>query len=210
MTRSIRDVLEVVTAILLGLVSVATALGAYQASVWAGQAGELGAVSQQLRDRNLSEALTSQLIFTDDGGKLLDLVGLDSEITLYPEREPQLRREQDVLLESSSPELAEAWRTWVEEGYPDDLVPMQTPEYEAALFAPAQSMQYVSFVTDRAAERVGERSGQVTVAAVLFAIALLLLGVAGVNQSWRVAAMLSGGAAIAFLIGVVIVLLAVV
>jgi hypothetical protein len=210
MTRSIRDVLEVVTAILLGLVSVATALGAYQASVWAGQASELGAVSQQLRDRNLSEALTSQLIFTDDGGKLLDLVGLDSEITLYPDREPQLRREQDVLLESSSPELADAWTTWVAAGYPDDLVPMQTPEYEAALFAPAQSMQYVSFVTDRAAERVGEKSGQVTLAAVLFAIALLLLGVAGVNQSWRVAAVLSGGAAIAFLVGVVIVLLAVV
>ena len=38
MARTAREIIEIVTAILLGLVSVATAFGAYQASVWSGEA----------------------------------------------------------------------------------------------------------------------------------------------------------------------------
>ena len=73
-----RDALEVIAAVLLGLVSVATALGAYQSAVWASQAADYALVSQQLRDRNLSESLTTQLIFRDDSGKVYDLLALDT------------------------------------------------------------------------------------------------------------------------------------
>ena len=47
-------------------------------------------------------------------------------------------------------------------------------------------------------------------ASVIFAIALFLLGVAGVNGSWRIAAALVGIAALAFTAGTIVVLVAIV
>lgn len=206
---SMRAALEIVTAILLGLVSVATAVGAYQASLWAEESSRYASVSQQLRDRNLTELLTSQLISRDDGGKLLDSIGLDQEMLIYPERTEQLLLEQRALIESATPELAAAWEAWVSSGYDLDLVPLSAPEYEAALFAPAQSMQYSSLVAYRLSIAVGAKSVQGTIAAVIFALALFLLGVAGVNSRWRVAASLIGSATLVFLGGLAVMLLAI-
>lgn len=205
-----RDVLEVIAAVLLGLVSVATALGAYQSAVWAGQSADYALVSQQLRDRNLSEVLTTQLIFRDDSGKVFDLLALDTEELFYPDRADRIALDREVLLFSASPELAEAWQTWLDAGQPDDLFPVTNPDYEAALFAGPQSMQYGSLVADVAAEAIGAKSLQVAVASVIFAIALFLLGVAGVNGSWRASAALVGIAAVAFTAGTVVVLVAIV
>ncbi len=74
MVRNGRDLLEIIAAVLLGLVSVMTTFGAYQAASWSGQASELNSVSQQLRDRNLTEFITSQLRFKDDGAKLFEVL----------------------------------------------------------------------------------------------------------------------------------------
>ena len=63
----LRGFLEIATAILLGLVSVATAFGAYQASEWSQQAGAYAAVAGQLRDESLSTSIASQLAGHDDG-----------------------------------------------------------------------------------------------------------------------------------------------
>ena len=205
-----RDALEVIAAVLLGLVSVATALGAYQSAVWASQAADYALVSQQLRDRNLSESLTTQLIFRDDSGKVYDLLALDTEELFYPERADRIALDREVLLLSSSPEFATAWERWVDAGQPDDLFPVTNADYEAALFADPQSMQYGSYVADLAAEAIEAKSLQVAVASVIFAIALFLLGVAGVNGSWRVAAALVGIAALAFTAGTIVVLVAIV
>ena len=42
----LRSALEIATAILLGLVSVATAAGAYQASLWSQQSNEYAAIAE--------------------------------------------------------------------------------------------------------------------------------------------------------------------
>ena len=56
MTRQ-RVVLEVVTAVLLGLVSVGTTFSAYQATVLNQQAADLDSISQKQRVRNLIKFL---------------------------------------------------------------------------------------------------------------------------------------------------------
>jgi hypothetical protein len=208
MARTARDRLEIVTAILLGLVSVATAFGAYQAAAWTQQAADFSAVSQQLRDRNLTEALTSQLISRDDTAKLLKAIALSAESSLYPERLEAVTAEQEILIGSASPELVIAWHAWVDSGFAEDLVPIAAPDYQAALFAVPQSLQYASYEADRLADAVSARATQWTVAAVVFAISLFLLGVAGVTSGTRVAAWLAGGAALALLLGLAITLFA--
>lgn len=207
MAKTARDIIEILTAILLGLVSVATALGAYQASVWAGEASHYASVSNQMRDRNLSEALTTQLIFREDGSNLLDLIALDAELQFYPERAEDLTRQQRVLLQSVSPEMRAAWEAWEADGFPQDRSPLTDPEYEAVLFAVPQSLQFGTYVADSLAQQTAAKAVSVTIASVIFAIALFLLGVAGVNVSWKIAAWLAGAAAIAFVGGCLVVIL---
>lgn len=209
MAKSTRDLLEIVTAILLGLVSVATAFGAYQASVWAEQSARYASVSQQLRDRNLTEALTTQLIYKDDARRMLDAIAYNQEAILYPERIDEITAQQRVLIDSATPQLGAAWDAWVAAGYDEALFPITAAAYEAALFAPPQSMQYASYEADLLADAVGEKSDSLTAAAVVFAFALFLLGVAGVNPGVRLVFGLVVGAAALFVGGLVVVLLAV-
>ncbi len=199
-----RNVLEIVTAILLGLVSVATALGAYQATIWAGEAIAYSSTADQLRDRNLSTALSSQLALRDDGAKLFAAVQLDAEITLFPERAEELRADQRRIIATTTPELAAAWDAWVASGYLDTAFPLVNPQYEAASFAEPQSLQYASFVAERAADAVDARSTTVAAASAVLALALFVLGVAGLVRSWRVAAWLVAAGAVAALIGIVV------
>lgn len=210
MARSIRGVIEIVTAVLLGLVSVTTALGAYQASVWAMESADYRQAAVQMRDRNLTELLTSQLIFKQDGVKLYEAFTLESEATVYPERADEVARKQEALLgSSSSPGFYEQWLAWREADYAQELAPITQADYEARLFAQPQSLQYGSYVANKLADEAGARSAQVAIASVIFAISLLLLGVAGVNASWKVAASLAGAAAVAYLGGLLFTLVAV-
>ncbi len=209
MSASVRSVIDVVIAVLLGLVSVTTALGAYQASVWATESSDLRLVASDMRDRNLTGLLTAQLIAKEDGAKLYDAFALESQITLYPERTDELRHEQQSLLGSSSPEFAASWEAWRASGFADELAPITQPGYEAGLFAEPHSLQYTSFVANTLADAAELRSQQATVASVIFAVALLLLGIAGVNASWRLAAWLVGGATLVYLGGLVFTIIAV-
>lgn len=201
MARTTRDIIEIITAILLGLVSVTTALGAYQAGVWAERSADHRLVATQLRDRNLTELLTAQLVSKQDSARLFDAFALETEMTIDPSRTAELQREQRAILGSASPEFATAYAIWRESGFAESLAPVTQADYEAGIFAQPQSLQYSSFVATTLADAAAERSAQVTIASVVFAVALLLLGVAGVNASWRIAAALTGGATLTYVAG---------
>lgn len=202
-----RGILEIVTAILLGLVSMATAFGAYQASQWAQVSSDLSGVSQQARDRNLTLYLETEIITGDDFQRIFDAIGLNAQATFYPERRAELEAEQDVIMAAASPPLAEAFPAWREAGFPfDETIPILTPEYEGMTYAPGQSYNIVSTLAYRASEAYEERSYVMTIASVVFAVALLLLGIAGASSRLRVSAVMTGGGAAAFLAGVAVVL----
>ncbi|MEZ5190568.1 MAG: hypothetical protein R2717_06755 [Schumannella sp.] len=197
-----RGVIEVVTAVLLGLVSVATAAGAYQASQWSQQAGDLASISQQARDRNLSLYLETEIVSGDDFQRLFDAIALYAEMSFYPERTEELEAEQDLIVAAASQPLAEGFAAWREAGYPLDAVPFNTPEYESLTYAPSQSYNQVSALAYRSSQALDERAYTMTIVSVIFAVALLLLGVASATASLRVMALTAGGGAVAFLVGV--------
>jgi hypothetical protein len=201
-----RGVLEIATAVLLGLVSVATAIGAYQAGQWGQESVDLAGASQQLRDRNLALFLESQNTSRDDGQRLFDALALHAEMSFYPERTEELLVEQDVVMGAASKPLADGFAAWREAGYPLDQPPLLSPEYEAQMFVPMQSYNVASVVAFRASEVLEERSYRMTIVSVVFAFALLMLGVAGVSSRLEVSALLTGGGAVAFLVGVAIVI----
>ncbi len=201
-----RGVLEIVTAILLGLVSVATAFGAYQAGQWGQEASSIAGASQQLRDRNLALFLERENMAADDFERLFDALGLNAEATFYPERAEAALAEQEVVIAAASPALVDAWAAWEECGFCEQQAPITSPKYEADMYAEPQSYNLVSAEAYKSAQHLLQRSYTMTIVSVVFAIALLLLGVAGVSSRLRVSALTTGGGALAFLIGVAIVI----
>jgi hypothetical protein len=204
-----RGALEIATAILLGLVSVATAFGAYQASEWSQESGRLESIAGQLRDESLSSYIASELVGFDDGERLFEALDLEFDIITGVATDIEaVRAQEDAILRAATPGVLEDWHTFIEGGYQIDDLPVQSPEYAAFAFAPTYGANKASAVAFELAEAVGQRSLQQTVAAVIFALALLLLGVSGANASIRVAFALTLGGATAFAIGIVISVLA--
>ena len=89
-------------------------------------------------------------------------------------------------------------------GYPNDGFPTQSADYAAIAYAPTYGANQASTVAYELSDAIGARGLQVTVAAVIFALALLLLGVSGANASLKVAFGLAVGGAGAFVVGLVI------
>jgi hypothetical protein len=206
----LRSLLEIWTAVLLGLVSVATAAGAYQASEWSRQSGEYAAIAGQLRDESLATNIASQLSSVDDGQRISDALALEFDIINGAANVAEIRAAQEVILEGGSPGLTEEWTGWVESGYADDSYPLTGHEFAAAQFAPTFGANRASADAFRLADEISNRGLQITVASAIFALALLLLGVSGANRSLRVALGLAFGGATAFVVGVAISLFAVV
>lgn len=206
----LRGALEIGTAVLLGLVSVATAAGAYQASEWAQQAGSYASIAGQLRDETLSTNVASQLASFDDADRIFDSLNLEFEIMDGGEEAAALREEQTTILEGGSPGLAEDWAEWVASGYAEDQYPGTDDGFVAGQLAPTYGSNRASAVAYELSDAIGDRGLQVAVASVVFALALLLLGVSGANRSLKVSFGLAVGGACAFVGGVVISVLALV
>lgn len=205
-----RRILEISTAVLLGLVSVATAVGAYQASEWSRQAGAYASIGNQLRDETFASSIAMRVAAFDDNQRVGEALAIEFEIMGGASNVDELRAEQGVVLSGGSAGLVDEWSTWVESGYSDDAFPMTGHAFQAAGLAPTYGANRASTVAFRLSDELGSRGLHVAVAASIFALALLLLGVSGANRSFRVALALAGGGAGAFVVGVVISVLAVV
>jgi len=206
----LRSLLEIATAILLGLVSVATAAGAYQASEWSRQAGAYAGIAQQLRDESLSTNIASQLASTDDGDRVAEAISIELDIANGATEVEALRERQTVLLEAGSPGLADAWNAWVASGYTDEAYPLTNQDFFAGQLAPTYGANRASAVAYELSEDIGARGLLITVASAVFALALLLLGVSGANASIKVALGLAIGGAAAFVGGVIVSVFAIV
>lgn len=200
-----RGALEIATAILLGLVSVATAFGAYQASEWSQQSARYESVAGQLRDTSLSSFIASDLAGFDDGERIFQALDLEFEIIAGTATDIEgIRDQQDAILRAATPGVLDDWHTFIDGGYQADDLPTQSAQYAALVFAPTYSANAASAVAFEISESLDARSLQQTVAAVVFALSLLLLGVSGANASIRIAFALTVGGAATFAVGIVI------
>jgi hypothetical protein len=204
----LRGALEIATAILLGLVSVATAAGAYQASEWSQEAGRYESIAGQLRDASLSSFIASDLAGFDDGERIFEALELEFQILGGDPDVEGLRDRQDAILAAATEGVQADWHAFIAGGYRPEDLPTQSAEYAALTIAPSYAANRASAVAYDIAQGFGGRSLQLTVASVVFALALLLLGVSGANSSIKVAFALTLGGAGAFAVGIVIAALA--
>lgn len=190
------------TAVMLGLVSVTTALGAWQASIWSGQAGELSQDSGDARDVSVSQAVLADYArrgdleaslaarrFAEASGSAVDLEKLFLETKV------------SIELTKATPGFGDIWREWRENGYPADADPVDDQDYLVMRDGDYQTYAFVSRVAGDLASQVGAKSGIFAQASLIQALALFVFGISGVNKLASVRAGVLGLGIVVFLAG---------
>ncbi len=166
------ETIEILEAILLAIVAVATALSGYQAALWDGESAKEYAMSSRLRSESVEKSLESNQVVAYNA----DTLNAWLQATVAGNEELQ-----KVLEKRFTPEYEEAFKAWVAL---DPLVnpeapagPRFMPEYEDPLKEEAAELgKEASHAFDLGVEyrKTGERYVRVTVilAAVLFLIAI--------------------------------------
>jgi len=203
-TRQPSRGLDVLTAILLGVVSLTTALGAWQADTWNRQADGYGESSADARDANITRGVDWQYTLRLDTGNII-------QARKFAVLEDQATAADDILDAAyyntmvnnhlsrlvNDDGLQDAFAAWRADGFPSDGSPLNEPLYLVDLRGDADSYSMVSALAGSFKDALKAKAGVFTQAALVNALALFLLGVAGINRlrSARFATLVLGGVA---------------
>lgn len=179
--------LEIATAFALGIVSLVTALGVLQASVWNSDAARFGSDSADARDQGISIAVVSQLKARADLGAVLEaerLARLQDEAFAAGDTLRAVELEAGITSALATaydiPEGAfEAWRA---AGFPADANPVQAPEYLVEGQGQADALAVTSRRLGDLGKQLSARAAILGQASLVHALALFLFGVAGINR----------------------------
>jgi hypothetical protein len=198
--------IEIATAVALGLVSLVTALGVVQASVWTGEAGRLGDLSADARDQSITIAVTSQLKARADRGSLLEaarLAGQQDAAIAAGDAIRALELQADITTELGSVyDLPDgAFDEWRAAGFPADANPAESPGYLVAGRGEADALLLASARLGDLGSQLTARAGVFGQAALVHALALFLFGIAGINRLRTARFVTLGMGAAVFLFG---------
>jgi hypothetical protein len=166
------ETIEILEAILLAIVAVATALSGYQAAIWDGESAKEYATSSRLRSESVERHLESNQVAAYNADTLN--AWLQADVAGNEE----LKR---ILEKRFTPEYEEAFRAWIALDPFNDTIappgPRFMPEYEDPVLEEANELAAeASHAFDLGVEyrKTGEHYVRVTVilAAVLFLIAI--------------------------------------
>ncbi|HEV7741069.1 MAG TPA: hypothetical protein VGO65_01490 [Pseudolysinimonas sp.] len=195
--------LDVLTAVLLGVVSLTTALGAWQATTWNRQADGYAASSSDARDVSIASGVAWQYDSRLDSGAILNARKYalleDAAIAAGDPRDSAYYNVMvgNYLGRILSEGLPEAFDTWRDAGFPADQNPTTDPVYQANLRGTSDAYSVVSTLAGGFKDALQGKAAIFAQAALIDALALFLLGVAGINRlrTARFATLVLGGAA---------------
>ncbi len=190
------------TAVLLGVVSLTTALGAWQAGSWSSQADTFGESSADARDVNITATVGWQYNSRLDAAAVLqarkfalleDAAIASGDFVGQAYNNVMVGNHLGRVLADGLPEAFADWRA---AGFPADQTPTSDPVYLANLRGDADSYAVASGIAGDFKNALQAKAGVFTQAALINALALFLLGVAGINRlrKARFATLVLGGA----------------
>jgi len=188
---------------MLGVVSLTTALGAWQATTWTRQAADYGESSADARDQNITRSIDWQGYYRIDSAAVLQArkyALLEDEATASGDFVAAAYSNVMVgnqLGRSVNENLTDAFAEWRAAGFPPDQLPTSNAGYVAELRGDADSYSIVSALAGGFKDALQTKASIFTQAALVDALALFLLGVAGINRlrSARFATLALGAAA---------------
>lgn len=197
--------LEIATALALGIVSLVTALGVLQASLWNDTADRFAADSADARDQSIAVSVVAQLQQRADLAALLEarlLAGDYDEAVAAGDvdRAVDLYGEIGAAIGNSYVE-PEAFDAWYAAGFPEDARPTDAPEYLVEVRGDADALILASQRLGDLASDLKASSAVFGQAALIHALALFLFGVAGINRLRTARGVTLGVGAVVFLFG---------
>lgn len=179
--------LELATAIALGVVSLVTALGVLQASIWNDTAQRLADDSSDARDQGISVGVVTQLRERSDLAAILEARALardydeavaaqdyDGALQIYADLGTTLAPAYNL------PEGA--FDAWWAAGFPDDARPTDSAGYLVTVRSDQEALALASRELGEQSIALKARAGVFGQAALVHALALFLFGVAGINR----------------------------
>lgn len=196
---------ELIVAILLGLVSIATAYATFQAALWDGNMTKAYTAGSNYQTEAESLYLEANQQYVQDSQLLSRLTELQVDIAAGV---PGAQDKYDTLyFQYVSPDL-EAAILWSEEQNAADpefwYDPQANEDYQNALFAPYAEAKETGLATIAEGDVANGYSDRLTLNTVLMAISLFLLGVAAVTRNHRTTVILGGVATAIFVTAVVL------
>ena len=190
--------LDIITGLMLGLVAVVTALGAWQASAWDVSADEFERDAGDARDVSINQSVGADYAARTD----LEASAAARELAAQRENEPnelgQVLIDNKILatLSSTTPGFADAWLAWQRSGFDTAAAAIDDPNYLVARDGNYQSYGVAAGVREGLSNVLKDRSGVLAQAALIQALALFLIGIAGVNRARgvRIGILALGGA----------------
>jgi hypothetical protein len=177
----------VLTAIMLGVVSLTTALGAWQAGTWSAQADEFGESSSDARDVSISRTVAWQADLRLDSANVL-------QARKWALREDEAAASGDFVAQAFTGTMVANYRgrlftglevafdDWRADGFPATEAPTNDPVYLANLRGGADAYALVSVMAGDFKNALQDKADVFAQAALIDALALFLLGVAGINR----------------------------
>ena len=204
--------LELVIAILLGIVSIATAYASFQAALYGGAGATAYAIGGNLSTEAESLYLEGNQQYQQDNTLWNDLTLLTIDINGTDEAAAALAQEKydTLVFQSVSEDLQGAIdRAAAQtEADPDFFYsPLDDEEYQAVLFAAYGDTKAASEATIAKGDNYNTLSDKLTLYTVLMSISLFLLGVSALVSQARTQVVLIGTSVVIFAVSLVLALL---
>lgn len=197
--------IEVVTAVMLGLVSVVTALGAWQAALWMTASDNYQDKTRDARDASITLGVIAnyaQRVDRAAGARARQYFELTKSA------DPEVAGFNEIALKTAlgdaTPGFSDAWLAWATAGYPADTDPLQDPDYLMSRDGAAASASYTSTVAGAISDEYRAKADLLNRAALIQAVALFLFGIAGVNRNQAVRSWILALGVVVFLVGLIV------
>lgn len=193
----LRTHLELIIAILLGLVAVITAWASFQGSLYDGEMTQKYTVGSNLATEAESLYLEGNQQYVQDA----QLINQLRELQIDAEAGDALAQQKydTIYFESVSPDLDAAitWATEQMEADPEFYYsPLDSEDYLAALFGSYAEQSDLAAATIAEGDEANATSDRLTLNTVLLALSLFLLGIAAIVKRFQVKLVLSGVAVV--------------
>ncbi|MEO5535821.1 MAG: hypothetical protein ABIR17_11905 [Pseudolysinimonas sp.] len=186
-TRPVGRGLEIATAIALGVVTLVTALGVLQSAAWTSQATRLAEDSSDARDQSVTNGVLSQVSQRSDYGATLEaqrLTLLQNDAIAADDYSTALSLELSIQTAlTAAYELPDgSFDAWRDAGFPADANPAQSADYLVIGQGEADALLLTSQRLGALSTQFTGRSAIFGQATLVYALALFLFGVAGINR----------------------------
>jgi hypothetical protein len=205
----LRTNIEVTIAVLLGLVATVTAYASFQSSLYDGNMTQKYTIGSNLSTEAESLYLEGNQQYVQDAqlyDRLTDLL-LDTQ-NPDPAIAAAAQEKYDIIYFQSVSEEFDAAIQWADEQNAADpdlyYSPLDNEDYQAALFGAYADTKDEADATIAKGDEANVLSDKLTLATVVMAIALFLLGIAAVVSAFRVKLIMGGVAIVIFVVAAVL------